>query len=488
MRLPPRSLVVLIGPSGAGKSTWAAAWFRPGQVVSSDALRALVGVGEHDQRAGTDAFALLEDVLERRLRRGLLTVVDTLGLDAMRRQEYVALARRHGFECHAVVFETPAEVCRARNRARAEPVPAKVLANQLAATERARADVVNEGFDAVHPPEEVTVVAPAMLGAAPEGTAPLRFGLHVSSFRGEGPFAERVAEIAAVAEAVGFSSLWVMDHVVQIPQVGREWEDIPESWTTVAWLAAKTAHLRIGVLVTAITFRNPAHLAKIVATTDVLSGGRVVCGLGAGWWQREHDLYGWRLPPARERLDLLEDALQLLPLMWGPGAPSFDGRVLRVPEAVCYPRPVQDHIPVVVGGGGERRTLRLAARYGDACNIFGTPHDVRRRADVLRRHCDDVGRDPAEVAVTHLSTAVVRRTQRELDAAVDALRGRAAPHEAMLGPLGAGTVDDQVGRYARLAEAGVSTAIVALPDAAAPGALESFGDVIAAFGVPSRPW
>ncbi|HVM67088.1 MAG TPA: TIGR03560 family F420-dependent LLM class oxidoreductase, partial [Acidimicrobiales bacterium] len=320
------------------------------------------------------------------------------------------------------------------------------------------------------------------------GTAPLRFGLHVSSFRGEGPFAERVAEIAAVAEAVGFSSLWVMDHVVQIPQVGREWEDIPESWTTVAWLAAKTAHLRIGVLVTAITFRNPAHLAKIVATTDVLSGGRVVCGLGAGWWQREHDLYGWRLPPARERLDLLEDALQLLPLMWGPGAPSFDGRVLRVPEAVCYPRPVQDHIPVVVGGGGERRTLRLAARYGDACNIFGTPHDVRRRADVLRRHCDDVGRDPAEVAVTHLSTAVVRRTQRELDAAVDALRGRAAPHEAMLGPLGAGTVDDQVGRYARLAEAGVSTAIVALPDAAAPGALESFGDVIAAFGVPSRPW
>jgi F420-dependent oxidoreductase-like protein len=488
MRLPPTSLVVLIGPSGAGKSTWAAAQFGAGQVVSSDALRALVGVGARDQRAGTDAFELLDTVLQRRLRRHLLTVVDTLGLDADRRRGYVALARAHGVECHAVVFETPAELCRARNRARAEPVPPKVLANQLAATERARADVMTEGFDGVHPPEDVEVVAPAMLGTNVGAPTALRFGLHLSSLRGEGTFGDRLAEAASVAEAVGFTSLWVLDHLVQIPQVGREWEDIPESWTTVAWLAARTQRVRIGVLVTAVTLRNLAHLAKIVATADVLSGGRVICGLGAGWWEREHRLYGLRFPPPRERLDLLEDALQLLPVMWGPGAPAFEGRTVTVPEAVCYPRPAQEHVPIVVGGGGERRTLRLAARYADGCNVFGEPDAVRHKVAVLHRHCAEVGRDPSEVLVSHLSTAAVRPSRRELDAAVDALRGRAVTRESAIAPLGAGTVTEQVGRYGRLAEAGVGTAIVALPDVATPGALESFGEVIAAFPSPPRPW
>jgi len=489
VRLPPTALVVLVGPAGAGKSTWAGRQFRADQVVSSDALRALVGVGAHDQRAGTDAFELLDTILERRLKRRLLTIVDTLGLDAERRRGYVALAHRHGAECHAVLFATPIDVCRARNRARPDPVPPKVLANQLASTEQASVDIHGEGFDGIHPPEDVEVVAPSMLGdLAVAAPAALRFGLHLSSLRGEGMFAERLAEVVAVAEAVGFSSLWVLDHVVQIPQVGREWDDIPESWTTVSWLAARTERARIGVLVTAVTMRNPAHLAKIVATADVLSGGRVVCGLGAGWWEREHRLYGWRFPPVQERLDLLEDTLQLLPVMWGPGARPFEGKVLRVPEAVCYPRPVQEHVPIVVGGGGERRTLGLAARYADACNVFGEPGEVRHKVEVLHRHCADAGRDPSEVLVSHLSTAVVRATRRELDTAVDALRGRSVPREAALAPLGAGTVADQVGRYQQLAEAGVGTAIVALPDVATPGALESFAEVIAAFPPPPRAW
>jgi alkanesulfonate monooxygenase SsuD/methylene tetrahydromethanopterin reductase-like flavin-dependent oxidoreductase (luciferase family) len=242
------------------------------------------------------------------------------------------------------------------------------------------------------------------------------------------------------------------------------------------------------VLVTAVTLRNLAHLAKIVATADVLSGGRVICGLGAGWWEREHRLYGLRFPPPRERLDLLEDALRLLPVMWGPGAPAFEGRTVTVPEAVCYPRPVQEHLPIVVGGGGERRTLRLAARYADGCNVFGEPDAVRHKVTVLHRHCAEVGRDPSEVLVSHLSTAVVRPSRRGLDAAVDALRGRAVTRESAIVPLGAGTVTEQVGRYRRLAEAGVGTAIVALPDVATPGALESFGEVIAAFPAPPRPW
>jgi alkanesulfonate monooxygenase SsuD/methylene tetrahydromethanopterin reductase-like flavin-dependent oxidoreductase (luciferase family) len=162
--------------------------------------------------------------------------------------------------------------------------------------------------------------------------------------------------------------------------------------------------------------------------------------------------------------------------------------VLRVPEAVCYPRPLQERVPLLVGGSGERRTLRLAARYADACNLFGDPATVRRKVAVLADHCRDAGRDPAEVRVTHLSTATVAGSRRELDAVVDRLRQRAAPAEAVLDRLGAGTVDDQVGRYRELAEAGVETAIVSLPDAATPGGLEAFGQVIEAFAVPGAGW
>ena len=185
------------------------------------------------------------------------------------------------------------------------------------------------------------------------------------------PLAARLGEAAAIAEAVGFSSLWVMDHVVQIPQVGRPWDDMLESWTTLAWLAARTTTIRVGPLVTGVTLRNPAHLAKIVATLDVLSGGRAICGLGLAWWEWEHHLYGWSFPPAADRYALLEDTLKLLPVMWGPGSPPFAGRVLKIDEALCYPRPLQEHVPILLGGGGEKTTLRLAARYADACNLFG---------------------------------------------------------------------------------------------------------------------
>ena len=179
-----------------------------------------------------------------------------------------------------------------------------------------------------------------------------------------------------------------MDHFLQIPQIGREWEDMLESYTTLGYLAGVTGRVTLGTLVTGITYRNLAHLAKIVATLDVLSGGRAVCGLGAAWFEREHRLYGWDFPPRRERYALLEDALELLPLMWGPGAPRFEGRTVTVDEAICYPRPLQERIPILVGGSGERRTLRLVARHADACNLFGDPrHDppqARRAARALR--------------------------------------------------------------------------------------------------------
>ena len=496
VRLPYPCLVVLVGPSGAGKSTWAQAQFRPDQVVSSDALRALVGESERDQRAGADAFEVLDLVVERRLRRGLLTVVDTLGLDAARRARYREAARRHGMACHAVVFDTPAATCRARNKA-SGAVPAGVLSSQLRRWDAERAAVAAEPFDAVHEPAPVVVV-PAAFASAPAAAArqredpmTLRFGLQIPRFAlagGPPALREQLPAVARAAEAAGFTSLWVMDHMLQIPQMGREWDDMLDSWTTLAFLAAHTEGIRVGTLVTGVTYRNVAHLGKIAATLDVLSGGRLVLGIGAAWFKREHDLYGWRFPPLAERYAALEDALQLLPLLWGPGAPAFQGRTISVAEAVCYPRPLQDRVPLLVGGSGERRTLRLVARLADACNLFGDPETVARKVAVLHQHCADVGRDPGDVKVTHLGTVLVGGDDADVRRRVEALRPRTATAEAVAGRLNAATVGDHVGRFRQLAEAGVQTAIVSLADLDGPGAVERFGEVVAEFPPPPAVW
>jgi alkanesulfonate monooxygenase SsuD/methylene tetrahydromethanopterin reductase-like flavin-dependent oxidoreductase (luciferase family) len=217
-----------------------------------------------------------------------------------------------------------------------------------------------------------------------------------------------------------------------------------------------------------------------VATLDVLSGGRAACGLGLAWFGAEHAAYGWPFPAVPERYALLEDALELLPLLWGPGSPSFEGRVLTVPEAVCYPRPLQEHVRMIVGGGGEKRTLRLAAKYADAANVFGDAAAVRHKTSVLQAHCRDVGRDPADVAMTHLSTTLVGADE-DLAAFVEARRPRRRSAAWYASSVNAGTVDDHVGRFRELAEAGATEVIVRLPDLDDPTSLERFARVIAAF-------
>lgn len=259
-----------------------------------------------------------------------------------------------------------------------------------------------------------------------------------------------------------------MDHFIQIPQVGRHWDSMLDSWTTLGFLAGRTTRATLGTMVTGITYRNVAHLAKMAATLDVLSGGRAVCGIGAGWFEREHKAYGFDFPPLRRRFEMLEDALQVLPLMWGPGAPAFEGRVVTVAEALCYPRPLQERIPILVGGSGERRTLLLVARYADACNLVGDAATVRHKVDVLRAYCADVGRDPSAVQVTHLSSAHVADDPAEVS-----------------GPV-SGTVEEHVGRYRELAEAGVQTEIVRLasPD---EQSVAAFAPIVAAFGPRPGP-
>jgi len=195
----------------------------------------------------------------------------------------------------------------------------------------------------------------------------------------------------------------------------------------------------------------------------VLSGGRALCGIGTGWFEREQRLYGLPTLTADERYARLEDALELLPLMWGPGSPRFAGRTLTVEEALCYPRPLQERIPILVGGSGEKRTLRLVARHADACNLFGDPATVRGKLEVLRAHCAAEDRDPAEIHVTHLAPARV-----------------IAEGEAREGQ-GAATAEEHVGRCRELAEAGVQTEIVGLSDSAGAESVARFAPVIAAF-------
>jgi F420-dependent oxidoreductase-like protein len=422
------------------------------------------------------------------LKRKLFTVVDTLGMEQQRRQSYVTMAEKLAMPCHAVVFDTPPEVCRARNRSRARPVPTKVINSQLQSWADVLTQVDSESFDGVHRPDVVELVPLAHLhaldfaAAQREDPMPLRFGLQLPSFAWEGgpsALAARLGDIAAAAEDAGFTSLWVMDHFLQIPQVGREWEDMLESYTTLGFLAARTRTARLGTLVTGVTYRNIGHVAKLVATLDVLSGGRAVAGIGAAWYEREHRAYGVTFPPLKQRYAMLEDALQLLPMMWGPGSPAFEGREVSVAEAMCYPRPLQEHVPILVGGSGEQKTLKLVARYADACNLFGDAATVRHKLHVLRSHCADVGRDPADITVTSLSRALVGRDRADVDDLVERWRRGASP-EQYAAAAGAATVEEQIGRYRELAEAGVHTAILSMPNVSA-AAVERFAEVIAAF-------
>jgi F420-dependent oxidoreductase-like protein len=489
LNLPSPCVVVLVGPGASGKSTWAAEHFAPDAVVSSDRLRALVGTGEDDVAASTDAFALLEEIVRRRQARRLTTVIDTLGLDPARRLAWLAQARANDLPCVAVAFDTPAAECRERNRHRAKRIPADVLTGQLRTWKATRELLPAEGWDVVLSPQPVRVVPSAFVDAVPFARQPtaapagLRFGLHLGSYAFAGGTAatrDRLTGIATAAEAAGFDAIYVMDHFRQIPQVGRAWDDFLESYTTLGYLAACTERARIGALVTGITYRNVGHLGKIIATLDVLSGGRAVCGLGLAWFKQEHDAYGWDFPSVPDRYALLEDALQALPALWGPGNRAFSGRVLSLPDTTCYPRPLGP-VPIVVGGGGERRTLRLAARYATAANVMGDAATVAHKRSVLDAHCAAVGRDPAEVELTHLSTTLIGQDDRDVGALIDRLRPRQMDPARYAATVNAGTIADHISRFRHLADSGAGEVMIRLPDLSDPTPLDRAARVIEAF-------
>jgi F420-dependent oxidoreductase-like protein len=214
-----------------------------------------------------------------------------------------------------------------------------------------------------------------------------------------------------------FHSAWTFDHFVP-PGPGQDANaNCFEGWSSLAALAAITDRIRLGCLVTGVTYREPAVLAKMAATIDHLSGGRLEFAIGAAWHEGEHRMYGIPFPPIKERQDRLDEAMQVIRLLFGAdGRVNFDGKYYHLKDAVFVPKCVQrPHPPIMIGGGGEQRTLRAVARYGDVMNVFGTPEIVKKKIAVLERHCRDAGRDPSEIERTVATSVVVSDNQGLID-------------------------------------------------------------------------
>jgi len=285
----------------------------------------------------------------------------------------------------------------------------------------------------------------------------MKLGLQIPYFTWPGGAPElgaKLAEIARAAEGAGYDSIWVMDHFFQIPMVGAAELDMLEAYTTLGYLAGQTSRVKLGALVTGVTYRHPGLLAKQVTTLDVLSGGRAYLGIGAAWFDREHAGLGVAFPPLKERFQRLEEALLIVKQMWSDDNGPYEGKHYQLAETLNMPQALsKPHPPILIGGSGEKKTLRLVAKYANACNIFGdSPDGVRRKFAILREHCDAVGRNYDEIERT------------------------------MIRPMafGAGNSPDQVvqmlGEYA---EAGVQTVLGALFGVESITAIETVGrDII----------
>jgi len=233
---------------------------------------------------------------------------------------------------------------------------------------------------------------------------------------------DRVLAIACAAEESGFDSFFVMDHFQQIGMIGPPEEPMLEAYSLLPAIAACTSKIKLGALVTGVVYRNPALLAKMITTLDVVSKGRAILGIGAAWNEDEARRYGYDWPSTGERMDRLEDALRICKAMFTEESATVEGKYHSVHNALNNPRPVQPGGPrIMIGGGGEKRTLRLVAQYADACNIFGSADEIRRKLDIFDQHCRDVGRDPSEITRTRLGSMVFASTRDEANRRFEAM-------------------------------------------------------------------
>ncbi|HET6551121.1 MAG TPA: LLM class F420-dependent oxidoreductase [Solirubrobacter sp.] len=314
--------------------------------------------------------------------------------------------------------------------------------------------------------------------------APFQLDLHVPNFNWpdvppEALF-DRLADVALAAEDSGFSSLSLMDHLHQIPGVGPAENWMFDGHTMLAGLAARTSRINLGLLVGGVTYRNPALVAKIVTTIDVISSGRAVLGIGAGWFEGEHVAYGFDFPPLKERMERLEEALQITRAMFTQEQATFAGKHYRVEGAYNNPKPIRGDIPILVGGSGERKTLRYVARYADGSNFFGDVERVKHLLGVLEGHCQDAGRDPAEITKTRMATVYIARTHEEAHRKAEAFVARApdpdrAWAQAFVGDPG--EVAEQVQTYI---DAGLDGVTVVLADVHDPETVALAGETLGA--------
>ena len=279
----------------------------------------------------------------------------------------------------------------------------------------------------------------------------MKLGLQVPNFTFSGPIAPALGDIARRAEEAGFHSLWVMDHFFQIEFVGPAEMEMLEGYTTLGYLAALTSKVKLGTMVTGVTYRHPGVLAKIVTTLDVLSGGRAWLGIGAGWFEREHKGLGVPFPSTAERFERLEETLQICLQMWSGKVGPYAGQHFQLAETLCVPAPLsQPHPPILIGGMGEKKTLRMVAQYAQGCNLFefAGPEAIAGKLKVLRQHCQELGTD------------------------YDAI------HKTTLGRVefGPGYAE----RLKTLAQLGIDEHIASMPDPTDPKAFEEAASLIAA--------
>ena len=279
------------------------------------------------------------------------------------------------------------------------------------------------------------------------------FGFQIPGFRHAGAddaeMFDRTLDHALAAERGGFASVWVMDHFWQLPPLGGPDEPILEAYTL------------LGTLVTGVTYRNPAMLAKMVTTLDVISHGRAILGIGAAWYEPEHEGYAFEFPGARERLDRLEEAVQICRAMLRDERPTFTGKYYSTRDARNVPAPLQSEVPIMIGGSGEKRTLKLVAQYADMCNVSGGPATITHKLEVLHAHCDSVGRDAKEITTTRLGTLMLASDTDEAARTREFLTGMAGDQFGE--QFTVGTADDVVREVERLVATGIDCLIFNMP-------------------------
>lgn len=313
----------------------------------------------------------------------------------------------------------------------------------------------------------------------------MRFGLQKPIFNFDyrdhdaSQIVDSIKKLATTAENKGFDSFWVMDHFHQIGMVGKPEEPMLEGWTTLSLLAGLTSKIKLGTLVTGIVYRYPAILAKIAATLDVLSKGRLFMGLGAAWNEEESHAYGISFPPTAERLSRLEEAIQIIRKMWTeePSA-SFNGKYYQIDKAFCNPKPIQKPSPsILIGGGGEKKTLKIVAKYADACNLFGSPETVKRKLNILKEHCENEGRDYDSILKTKLGVIMIDDDKQVAERKTKQMF-KGMPEDQIKEFVTFGTPEDVLGQIDLFEQIGIQYLIVDLEPSRELEALDVFANKI----------